>query len=511
MQYRGDAKRDLRQIANALGVANVLEGTVRREGNRVRVSIELIDAHKDQTIWADSYDRDLNGIFAIQSEVAQTIAAKLTASLSPDEKKSIEAKPTGNLEAYDLYLRAKQLLLSAAFSGPGTVAMQPTLDAFGFLERAMRLDPNFVPAYCASAEANDLLYWWFDQTPERLALADGAINAALRLGPDLPEVHLAHAQHLYFGYRDYDGARVQLATAKRGLPNSVEVTYYEAFIDRRQGNMEKAIDGLKEALVRDPCNLISLDGLAETLYATRQFDAAARLFDRLIDLRPERPFEKVIKATSTSFYKTGDTKAVWSAIAALPQSATNDPEVLESLLQFSLIDHDWTQVERLIEKIKRGGDDAGFAYTPRPAPIECYSVLVARLRKEPTTGSAFAEVREQLNQRVLKSPQDAELLSELAVLDALLDNKEAAISEAKRSAEMLPVTKDALVGPYVLLNLAVVYAWTDEPDLAFDTLSATARIPFGIYYGELKRGPWWEPLRQDPRYNKLLAELAPKD
>jgi TolB-like protein len=250
MQYRGDAKRDLRQIANALGVANVLEGTVRHDGSRVRVSIELIDAGKDRTIWADSYDRDLSDIFAIQSEVAQTIASKLTATLSPGEKKSIEQKPTENLEAYDLYLRANELISNS--TEESSKSNDDLLEAVVFLEKAVRSDPNFALAYCASASANDLLYWWFDQTPERLALVDAAVTEALRLQPDLPEAHLAMARYLYRGYRNYDGARVQLAIAKRGLPNSIEVTALEAFIDRRQGNMENAIAGLKAAVARDP-------------------------------------------------------------------------------------------------------------------------------------------------------------------------------------------------------------------------------------------------------------------
>jgi serine/threonine protein kinase len=245
MQYRTETKRDLRQIAYTLGVAHVLEGTVQRNGDRGRVSTELVDGRDDQTIWADSYDRDLTDIFAIQSEVAQTIAAKLAATLSPAEKKIIEAKPTDNLEAYDLYLRAKELIFGAELSSAAAIVKQPLLDAVGFLDKAVSLDPNFALAYCASANAHDLLYFWYDQTAERLALSDAAIRAASRLQPGLPEVHLADARHLYRGYRNYDAARAQLAIAKRGLPNNVEVIFLEALMDRRQGEMERAIQRLK--------------------------------------------------------------------------------------------------------------------------------------------------------------------------------------------------------------------------------------------------------------------------
>jgi serine/threonine protein kinase/cytochrome c-type biogenesis protein CcmH/NrfG len=509
MQYRADTKRDLRQIASALGVANVLEGTVRRNGNHVRVSTELIDARNDHTIWADSYDRDLTDIFAIQSDVAQTIAGKLAATLSPTEKKSIEAKPTDNLEAYDLYLRANELFSETV--NADAKSNERLLEAVGFLEQAVRLDQNFALAYCVSANVHGRLYFWYDATPERLALADAAISAALRLQPDLPEAHLAMARRLYHGYRNYDGARVELAVARRGLPNSVEATRLEAFIDRRQGNMEKAVQALNETLVRDPRNLGSLDNLAETLYAMRKFDAAAPLYDRIIDLWPNEPLYKVNRAIYTRFYKTGDTSTFWSAIAALPQSTTPDPDIVNWRVWFLLADHQWAEAAQLIEKMK-SNHQASFTYGNRWVPMECYSVLLARLRNDQHASTpAFTEVREQLNQRVLKSPQDAELLSKLAVLDALLNNKEIAISEARRSAEMLPVAKDALVGPLILLNLAVVYVWTGELDLAFATLEPLSKMPFGIYYGQLKRDSYWEPIRQDPRYDKLLAELAPKN
>jgi serine/threonine protein kinase len=222
MQYRADSKRDLRQIAAALGVANVLEGTVRRDGNHVRVSTELVDARNDNTIWADSYDRDLTDIFAIQSEVAQTIATKLAATLSPEEKRYIEKKPTENLEAYDLYLRAKELFVSVRVSMSFGNVEKPLVDAIGFLEQAVRLDPKFTLAYCASAQAHDNLYFLYGPTPEQRALGDAAVNSALGLQPDLPEVHLAYAHHLYIVYGDYERARVQLAIARRGLPNDAE-------------------------------------------------------------------------------------------------------------------------------------------------------------------------------------------------------------------------------------------------------------------------------------------------
>jgi TolB-like protein/tetratricopeptide (TPR) repeat protein len=512
MQYRADQKRDLRQIANALGAANVLEGTVRRNGNRVRVSIELIDARHDKTTWADSFDRDLTDIFAIQSEVAQTVATKLAATLSPEEKQNIEKKPTENLDAYDLYLRAKELLVSLRASSAFGSSEQPLVDAIGFLEQAIRLDPKFTLAYCESAEAHDLLYFLFDPSPKQRALGDTAVKSALDLQPNLPEVHLAYANHLYLGYYDDERARTQLAIARRRLPIDSGAIALEALIDRRQGQFEKTIRELSDAIMRDPHNSVFTEDLALTFYITRQFRAAEQMFDRLIELRPDQPILRVQKPLLVTFNKTEDDTAVRSAIAALPASMAEDRGALSLRLTFALIDRDWQRAKEVIEKMKGGEDEGGFAYGLVNVPVGCYSILLARLQGEqPGANASVAEAREQLNQKVQREPGNAQLLSQLAVVDALLNKKEVAISEAKRAIELLPISKDAVYGRSIEVNLAVVYSWTDELDLAFEKVSSLAKVPYGIFYGQLKRDPEWEPLRRDLRYEKLLAELAPRD
>jgi TolB-like protein/tRNA A-37 threonylcarbamoyl transferase component Bud32 len=513
MQYRSDARRGLRQIAEALNVGTVLEGTVRRNGNRVRVSTELIDAKNDKTIWADSYDRDLTDIFAIQSQIAQTIAGKLTATLSPDEKKRIEARPTDNLEAYDLYLRAKELTMNArlcAALGAGVEA--PLRDAVSLLEQAVLLDPKFALAYCEAAHAHGLLYRFHDPTSERRALGDSAIDHAMRLQPDLPEVHLACAIHLYFSYRDYERARVQLEIAERDLANSVEVFLLEARIDRREGRFEKAIQEFNEALGRDPRNPVSMSDLATTLVITRQFPAAEKIYDQLTALEPDQSMLKVQKAFNVNFMKTGDRSAFRSAVATLPASMVEDRELLSLRLNFALYDRDWSQAKGIIQDMKDGEDNGYFAYAALPVPVGCYSILLSRLQGEqPDASSEFANTREQLDQKVLKSPGSADLLSQLAVVDALLGKTETAITEAKQAAEMLPISDDAVDGPPLLINLAVVYAWSNEIDLAFETLEPLVKIPSGVFYGSLKLDPLWDPLRKDPRFHKLLTELAGLD
>jgi serine/threonine protein kinase/tetratricopeptide (TPR) repeat protein len=511
MLYRADEKRDLRQIANALGVANVLEGTVRRNANRVRISIELVDALQDKTIWADSFDRDLTDIFAVQSEVAQTIATKLAATLSPEEKRNIEKKPTENLDAYDLYLRAKELINTGDLANILGDAKKPFEDAVHLLDQAVQLDPKFTLAYCRSAYAHDQLYLRSDRTPEQGALADAAVSRALALEPDLPEVHLIYAFNLYRVHRDYERVREQLSIARRGLPNDAEAIALEAYLDRRQGQWGRATQEFRDAITRDPRNSLYVEELALTFSSTRQYRAAEQMFDRLIGLNPDEPLLKAAKGAFVNYFETGDDSAVWTAIAAFPASMADDRRTLLMRLSLTLVDRDWVRAKELIKKIN-GGYDEDFAFAAAASvPVDCYSILLARLQGVETSANAsFAGTREELNEKVQKDPGNAGLLSQLAVVDALLNNKETAISEAKHAAEMLPISKDALDGPLVALNQAVVYAWTGELDLAFETLNSLAKIPNGLYYGQLKGEPYWQPLRQDPRYEKLLAELAPK-
>jgi TolB-like protein/Flp pilus assembly protein TadD len=510
MQYRAGEKRDLRQVASALGVANVLEGTVRRNANRVRVNTQLIDARQDKTIWADSFDRDLTDIFAIQSEVAQAIATKLTATLSPEEKRNIEKKPTENLEAYELYVRARELLISVGLAATFADVHKPLADAVSLLDQAVQLDPKFTLAYCRAAEAHDFLYLFYDPTPEQRALGDAAISRALALEPDLPEVRLAYAAHLFRCYRDNDQARIQLTIARRGLPNDADALALEAYIDRHQGQFEKAIQEFKDAITRDPRNSVFVEDLATTLQQVRQFRAAEQTFDRLTELRPDQPVLRMQKPFL--FYcETGDNTAMRTALAALPGSVADDRGMLSLRLAFAFVDRDWAEVKALIEKMNGGDDEGEFANGGVNVPVGCYSILLARLQGEQVGANpSFAETRDQLNQRVQKEPGNAKLLSQLAVIDALLGKKELAIAEAKRAVELMPISKDAVDGTYPELNLAAVYAWTNELDLAFETLTSLSKVPNGLYYGPLKREPYWEPLRHDPRYEKLLAELAPQ-
>jgi len=302
----------------------------------------------------------------------------------------------------------------------------------------------------------------------------------LHLQPDLPEVHLAYAFHLYGVYRDYELARVQLAMARRGLPNDSSAIALAAYMDRRRGHFEKAIQEFNEAISRDPHNAEPIAELGNTLFWTLQFRESEKAYDRLIELLPSQPMLKVQKAAIVRA-KTGDATSLRFALEELPPSMVDNTGALCWRLRFALDSRDWKRAKQLIEKMKGEEDDGNFVRGNISVPVGCYSILPARLQREkPGANTRFAQIREQLKQKVRKSTGDATLLSQLAVVDALLNSKEAAIAAAKRAVEIVPVSRDAKDGPGLLTNLAIVYAWSSELDNAFETIYSLTKVPNDI-------------------------------
>jgi len=260
MQYRSGVARNLREIGQQLGVANVMEGSVQRSGDRVRVNAQLVDARADRQIWGQTYDRNLADVFAIQSEIAKAITEQLQVNLSPGEENAIGRPPTGDIAAFDLYARAKNLLLTTSFSSGAKANL---LQAADLLNGAVAHDPSFFQAYCQLAYTHDALYsLGFDHTPARLALAGAAVEAAFRLRPDAGEAHLARAGNLYRGYLDYDAALTELEIAGQTLPNDLRIFELKGYIQRRQGRWEESTRNLERAIELDPRNFFTLQQIA---------------------------------------------------------------------------------------------------------------------------------------------------------------------------------------------------------------------------------------------------------
>jgi TolB-like protein len=510
MTYRPGANRDLRSIADALGVANVVEGTVRRDGNRIRLTSKLIDARTDEIVWSETYDRDLTDIFAIQSEIAQTVASRLSAQLSPEERKDIDEKPTNNLEAYDLYLQAKQLL------EPNTVVIilwriekEAFSRAISLLEEATQKDRNFALAYCMIAKAHDYLYSdQVDRTPERRALGDAAVNEALRLRPDLAEVHLAAAFHLFSCYRDFERARVQIAIAARALPNNSDLLQLSAFIDRVQGRWEKATASLDRAASLNPRSSELLFTLADTYRCRRRYRDNERILDRLIELEPDQSLFPLEKARS-AFAEKADLNGIRAAHEALPTSMKDDVYITWERVYYAMCARDFATAGEIVSK----SPNEEIRFFGPLVPRRIVALWLELVQGNHPTIEEFGAAREQLYRKVEADRTDPFMLAALALADVALGRKKESIQKARRAMEMRPISEDAEDGPCIAANVALVYAWANQSDFAFEQLNIPIKRSsyLLVTYGNLKTNPSWDPLRKDPRFEKLLAELAPQD
>jgi len=504
MQYRNAVRRNLREIGEQLGVAHVLEGSVQRSGGRVRVSAQLIDARTDAHLWAEHYDRPLDDVFAIQSEIAKAIADQLQAKLSPNEKKAIEQPPTTDLAAFDLYSRAKLLIEKAVFNEPKHSML---LEAIRLLEEAVARDPSFVLAYYQLAHAHDQMYLReFDHTQDRLDLANAAIQSVMRLRPDSGEAHLALAKHLYWGYRDYGRARQALAAARRALPNDPLPFLLTGYIDRREGRWDKATHNMERAVELDPQNFFTLQQIALTYTALRRYADAAAILDRAVALAPKDVSVRVQRAGVDLEWRA-DTKPLDSTIQAI---IANEPAaiklVVDQWLVLAIWERDSSAAGRALSLV-----DANGCHSDVPFPLAWCEGRVALLRGEVASArDAFTRARKEIEGVVSQQPDYAQALCALGMIDAALGNKEDAIREGRRAVELLPVTKDSIDGAQLVQYLAVIYAWVGEKDLALEQLRIASSIPGYLSYGSLRLDPLWDPLRGEPAFEKIVASLAPK-
>ena len=505
MQYKAGPRRNLREVATDLGVAHVLEGTVQRAGGRVRVNAQLIDARTDSQLWAERYDRDVTDVFAIESELAAKIVAQLQAKISPSEKAAIEQKPTTDLAAHDLYVRAKTLIATAVFSTPQIAKLS---EAARLLNEAIERDPNFALAYYQLAHAHDLLYFvGTDHTPARLAMADAAIQSLVRLHSNSGEAHLATAEHLYWGYLDYDRAREELSLAQKLLPNEPFAFVLAGYIDRRQGRWAESVKNLERAGELDPQNPGVLYQIANSYLCLRQYANAERVLDRAIAITPKGASLRAIRAQIQLDWHA-DPRPLISAIETiLAEDSGETKNIADFWLRGSLCQRDFDSAARALAELPIDGCRDDIIWFPR---FWCEGV-VAQLRADKAGArAAFTNARTEMAKLVAQQPNYAQALCVLGLADAALGNKEDAIREGRRAVELLPVTKDAIIGPKLVQYLSLIYAWTGEKDLALEQLAVAARIPGYLSYGQLRLHPDWDSLRGDPRFEKIVASLAPR-
>ena len=505
IQYKTGAKRNLREIGAALGVAHVLEGTVQRAGSRVRVNAQLIDARTDSQVWAERYDRDVADVFAIESELAGKIVAQLQAKISPSEKAAIEQKPTADLAAYDLYVRAKTLIATAVYNTP---LQEGLSEAVRMLNQAIERDPAFALAYYQLAHAHDLIYFGgLDHTPARLAMADAAIQSLTRLLPNSGEAHLALAKHLYWGYHDYDHARKELSLAQKSLPNDPWAFVLAGYIDRRQGRWAESTKNLERAAELDPQNPHVLQQISSSYNFLHRYADQVRALDRAIAVTPKEAVLRVSRAEVELDWHA-DTRPLLSTIEAiLAEDSREVNNIAQQWLRGSLCQRDFDGALRALPALPI----AGCHQDVIPFPRAWCEGVVAQMRGDKAAAyAAFTSTRAEAAKLVAEQPDYPEGLCVLGMADAALGHKDDAIREGRRAVELLPVTKDSIVGALLVEKLALIYAWTGEKDLAFEQLAIAARIPGYLSYGELRLHPYWDPLRGDPRFEKIVASLAPK-
>ena len=455
-------------------------------------------------LWAEHYDRDLADVFAIQSEIAKAIADQLQAKISPSEKAAIEKAPTTDLAAFDLYERAKALWADVT---DNIHAKENLPKAAQLLNEAVARDPQFLLAWCLLSRVHGALYWTgHDRTQPRLDLANVAVQTALRLQPEAGEAHRALATYYYYGFRDYARARSELAIARRTLPNDAEIFLYTGLIDRREGHWDDSTRNLERALELDPHNRFILQQLALSYLAQHRYQDAIRIDDRTLTIAPDDPLTRITRAEVTLHWKA-DIKPYQVTLATL---IGEDPRIAPDVdnPDYALCERSAAAAARMLTNYPRDGRTTDYGVN---CPRAYWEGAVARWQGNSAKAQAAFIVARSEVEKILANQSDfAVAISLLGVIDAGLGRKEQALHEGRHACELLPISKDAISGMALAVNMAQIYAWTGEKDRAIEQIAALERGPNELSYGLLKLHPYWDSLRGDPRFEKIVASLAPK-
>ena len=501
MSYRGDGLRTAREIGKALGVATLLEGSVRRIGNRVRVSVQLINANDDEHIWAEDYDRDLTDVFAIQTDLAQKIASSLQAKLSPNEKERLDRRPTQNSDAYLLFIQAHD------YANRPEHFRDDSLKAEELFEQAIKLDPKFAAAFAGLSMVESSIYHSFEPTPARREKARLNADESLRLQPDLPEGHLALGFSYYYGDRDYERARAEFEIAKRDLPNEAEAYMAIGAIQRRQGKWAESNTNLEKAAALDPKNLSILFNLAYSYMALRNFEASEKTLDRAIAVAPQSFVTVGLKAY-LAVVSRGDLTGAERQIFSLPADLDSNGLVTWARSWVLMLQRKFPEAFAVVQKFP--GETLIIEGAP-PLPKAFLEGTIQLLQGDKEKAQPALEHAHLVSEQLLReAPDDAARHAQHGLILAALGRKQEAIAEGKRAVELLPESQDAFDGPKCIASLAQIYAWTGESDEAFRLIDHLLGVPNGLAISMLKLDPVWDPLRKDPRFQALIDKYAGK-
>ncbi|PYK23294.1 MAG: hypothetical protein DME52_12915 [Verrucomicrobia bacterium] len=502
MPYRGKAT-NVRDIGKQLGVSNILEGSVRRSGNKVRVNVQLIDANSDEHVWASDYDRDITDVFAIQTDLAQKISDALQAKLSPAEKSRMERKPTENGEAYLAFVQAHNL--SNAVEEFEKLKQSEQLYA-----RAIQLDPRFALAIARYSLLESWIVHTFERTTERREKARALAQQALQLQPDLPEAHLAMGFSLYYGDNDFEAALKEFEIAQRDLPNEAECYLALGAIQRRLGKWQESTDSLEKAVSLNPKDGWVFQNLALNYQMLRNFDAANKTIDRGLQVNPDSLGLWETKS-KLAFAENGDLSVsdrAFEAVKSIPMNNETKLRIAGSRAEVFLLERKYQEGLREAEKVS---DDL-IAGIPAALCGKYYLVGFARRALHDETGArtALLKAKDLLEGQLKQSPDSPDLRIQLAKVLAYLGEKDAALTEARHATEILPESKDAFGGPDITAGVAEVCGIVGENSRAIELLDGLLGRPSAVTVPILRLSPAWDPLRGDPRFQALLDKYSAK-
>jgi TolB-like protein/cytochrome c-type biogenesis protein CcmH/NrfG len=492
---------NLRDIAKQLGVANILEGSVQKAADQVRVNVQLVNALTDAHLWAETYDRKLTDIFGVESEIAKAIAESLQAKLTGGEQRALAVKPTNNSEAYDAYLRG------LAFEARASTTPEELQKAVRFYERSVQLDPAFALAWARLSRANAETYFGgLDATPARRDATERALNTAQKLQPNSPETLLAQAYYQYWVLRDYELAKGTFGRVRELLPSSSDVPAALALIARRQGHWDESVAYWEQTLVLDPRNTRWLESAAQTYAMLRQFPAALKTYDRLLDVVPNDP--DTLASEAKIYQAEGNLEQAGKLLAGVNAQTPSINAFLTKGNQLFLERHFDEAIRLIHNRLTEYRDLPDFERLFNPFFLLLAQEYAGDIVGARATAQQMLGPLETLCQ---KDPDNPNFAYPLSLTRAVLGQKDAAIKEAERVITLLPSGKDAVVGPQAEENLASVEVIVGDKNRAIPRLRRLLEIPYTdcLTPALLRLHPQWDPLRGDPAFQKLCEEKHP--
>jgi len=495
---------NLHEIARELGVANILEGSVQRAEGAVRVNVQLVEAASDSHLWAETYDRDIKNIFSVESEIAQNVADALRARLLPEETARVASVPTKNPQAYDLFLKA-EYFANQIYSSTAKDPAETARNAAGLYESAVASDPNFALAYARLAYLKARIYWYnTDPRPQAIDAARNAAERALALQPELAEAHLSMGYVHYWGRRDYDAALAQFDEARKTLPNSANVLTAIAFVHRRLGKMEQALDELKQSAALNPRDNLLPREIGSTFVYMRRYAEANPFYDRALALIPDDFETQVYRVTMLQMI--GDFDAASRALGTIPADVDPQGSVSFARWQLAMAMH---QPDAALAALEHAPTWLLSIWPNSREPVALLRAEALVQKGEVARArAAFLEAQQALEGLLSNPRAQADAQSYLALVYAGLGQKEAALESGRRATENLPASRDVIVGGSYLTQLAMAEAQVGEKQPALNHIEQLLAIPAGhaISRASLRVDPMWDPLRNDPRFQKLCED-----